>query len=325
MATIKDVSREAGISIGTVSRVLNNRGYISEKTREKVYETMKRLNYQPNEVARSLSKKSSTIIGLVVPQIENPYFASLTSYIEHFASERDYQILLFLSDGREQREQELIEQCKKNRVAGIILCSGLFAVSNFKDLDCPLVTVERSLEGGTSSVECDNYEGGVKATQHLIEKGCRYLLHLSGVVGNIMPADKRAQGFVDTCEANQIPHIEAPFSEELYEKMEYIGFLEEIFAMHPDIDGVFASSDIIAAQVLQVCARFGKKVPDDIKIVGFDDIPLAKWTVPTLTSVRQPLREMAEMAVNTLISAKECNIVPKQIRMAVELVQRGST
>ena len=190
------------------------------------------------------------------------------------------------------------------------MCSGLFSVLPLMDLGRPLITIERALDSGTSAILCDNYGGGVLAAQHLIDKGCRCLLHLGGVVGNSMPADLRAKGFIDTCEKCGVQHIEASFSEELYERMEYLEFLQEMFAMHPDIDGAFTSSDLIAAQVLQLCAGFNIKVPEQLKIVGFDDIPLAGWTVPTLTTVKQPIPEMAEMAVRTLIDAQDGKAVP---------------
>ena len=200
MATIKDVSKETGLSVGTVSRILNNRGYISEASRKKVNDAMTKLNYQPNELARSLSKKSSSVIGVIVPQLQNPYFAELTGCLIDSALGFKHQILMFTSDGKEEKEAEIIEECRKNRVAGIILCSGCYAVSKFSDLGCPLVTIERSLETGTSAIECDNFMGGKLAAEHLISKGCKNLLHLSGVEGNIMPADKRALGFIEACE-----------------------------------------------------------------------------------------------------------------------------
>ena len=124
MATLKDVARESGLTVGTVSRVLNNRGYISEKTRNRVYEVMKELNYQPNEMARSLSKQSSNTIGVIVPHIVHPYFAKLISNLEVAAYNNKYKILLFNSKGKNAREEEYIEMCRSNRVAGLILCSG---------------------------------------------------------------------------------------------------------------------------------------------------------------------------------------------------------
>ncbi len=326
MATITDVAEESGLSVGTVSRVLNNRGYISEKTRLKVNEAMKKLHYQPNELARSLSKQSSSIIGVVVPKLDNPYFSSLTEYIEEFASSKGLQILLFVSNGNKEKEEELIDLCKKHRVAGIIICSGLFSLEAVKNLDCPLITIERNIGNtATASIECDNYEGGKLAGEHLIQKGCKYLLHLSGVVGNEMSADKRAQGFIDVCKKYGVTHLEVPFSNELYERMEYLDFLKEIFALHPDIDGVFASNDIIGAQVMQICKEFNRNVPEKVKVIGFDDIPLAKWTIPALTTIHQPIKEMAKAAVNMLHEANNGVKKTTNITMSVALIERNST
>ena len=325
MPTIKDVSRESGLSVGTVSRILNNRGYISERAKQKVDLAMKKLNYRPNELARSLSKQSSSLIGLVVPQIENPYFALFASYVQEYARCKGYHILLFCSNGMEQRETEMLDVCRRNRVAGIILCSGCFSVATFGELDCPLVTMERDVENEIASVRCDNYQGGSLVAQHLISKGCRYLMHLSALSPSHLTADLRAKGFAETCNKLGVSHIEVPFPEELYNRMEYFDFLEEIFALHGDIDGVFASNDIIAAQLMQHCAKHGKSVPSALKIVGFDDIPMAKWTVPSLTTVHQPLDKMAKVAVQALLDARAGLSVQKSFFFAVELVERETT
>ncbi|HCI73280.1 MAG TPA: LacI family transcriptional regulator, partial [Lachnospiraceae bacterium] len=124
MATLKDVAREAGLSVGTVSRVLNNRGYISEETRNCVQEAMKRLHYEPNEMARALSKKHSTMIGVILPSISHPYFAKVLSCLERAAHARNYELLLFCSQGKSAREEEYVRVCCSNRVAGLVLCSG---------------------------------------------------------------------------------------------------------------------------------------------------------------------------------------------------------
>ena len=123
MATLKDVAKETGLTVSTVSRVLNNRGYISEETRKKVYEAMKKLNYRPNEVARSLSKQTTNTIGVIVPHIRHPYFAELISNLESQAYHYDHKILLFNSQEKNEKEWEYMEMCTSNRVAGVILLS----------------------------------------------------------------------------------------------------------------------------------------------------------------------------------------------------------
>ena len=126
MATLKDVAKASGLTVGTVSRVLNNRGYISDKTREKVYQVMKELNYQPNETARALSKQKSNTIGVILPNIEHPYFSKVLSCLEREAARQGYRIMLFVSRYKEEREEQCIEMCKSERVAGAVLCSGSF-------------------------------------------------------------------------------------------------------------------------------------------------------------------------------------------------------
>lgn len=160
MATLKDVAKETGLTVTTVSHVLNNRGYISEETRKKVYDAMKKLNYHPNEVARSLSKQSTNTIGVIVPHIRHPYFAELISNLESQAYRHQHKILLFNSQEKNEKEYEYLEMCSSNRVAGIILCSGTVGVNEFQGLNVPLITIERFLENGTGAVECDNIQGG---------------------------------------------------------------------------------------------------------------------------------------------------------------------
>ena len=128
MATLKDVAKETGLTVTTVSRVLNNRGYISEDTRQKVYDAMKKLNYHPNEVARSLSKKTSNTIGVIVPHIRHPYFSEMISHLEDAANDRGYKIILCNSQDKDAKTREYLEMCTSNRVAGIVLCSGLVSV-----------------------------------------------------------------------------------------------------------------------------------------------------------------------------------------------------
>jgi LacI family transcriptional regulator, sucrose operon repressor len=325
VATLKDVARETGLTVSTVSRVLNNRGYISEETRQNVYAAMKKLNYQPNEVARSLSKKKNNTIGVIVPHISHPYFAELISNLESQAYLHKYKMLLFNSKEKNEKEQEYLEMCKSNRVAGIILCSGTVAVDAFKGLDIPLITIERYLENGTASVECDNLKGGRLAAKHLIEVGCKNLIHFSGVHETAMPADSRALGFREVCINSGVNYNEISTNSVQYNNLEYHEFIENVLREYPDTDGIFASSDLIAAQVIQVCAKLGIQVPGQMKIVGFDDVSIASLTTPRITTIRQPIKEMAQMAIELIISAGEGKMVPSRTILPISLIKRETT
>ena len=325
MATLKDVSKETGLSIGTISRVLNNRGYISQETKDKVTDAMAKLNYQPNELARSLSKQSSSIIALIVPSIANPYFAVLARFIEEAAARAGYQILLMNSGDKGEREPELLSICQKHRVSGIILCSGRFSTIPLKKLNIPVVTIERAQEEAMASIECDNAQGGKLAGEHLINQGCKHLLLISSVQGHAMPADKRSKGFISACEERKVEYHDISYSQVIFENMDYVDFLTNLLETFPLTDGIFCSNDIAASQALQVCAKLKKRVPEEIKVIGFDDIPFARMTVPPLTTIHQPIKEMAQYAIMSLLNSNSIEDQTTTVTMSVSLVKRSST
>lgn len=325
MATLKDVAKETGLAVSTVSRVLNSRGYISEETRQSVYDAMKKLNYQPNEVARSLSKQTTNTIGVIVPHIKHPYFAELISNIESAANKSKYKILLFNSKDKDDKEKKILDMCTRNRVAGIILCSGTVKMNKFDNINVPLITIERNLEKGTACVECDNLKGGRLATKHLIDCGCKNLVLISGVFGNDMPADERETGFVEVCNEYGVKHQEMKTNAVQYNIGEYHDLIDDVLANNEEIDGMFASSDLIAAQILQVCVKRNIKVPEQLKVVGFDDILVSSITTPTITTIHQPIKEMAQMAISLLSDASKGKMVPSKTTLPVSLIKREST
>ena len=302
MATLKDVARETGLTVSTVSRVLNNRGYISKEAREKVYEAMKKLNYQPNEVARSLSKQTTNTIGVILPHIDHPYFSRLLSSLETAAYLNEYKLMVFNSNERDDKEVKYLEMCRGIRVAGIILCSGTVDVQRFEDLGVPLVTIERFLES-------------------------RKVVYLSGENAEPMPADDRALGFAEVCrqEGLECLDLEEEKTDALYASLDYHEYIEKILEEHPEIDGIFASSDVIAAQVIQICRKKGIPIPDQIKLVGFDDSLISMLTSPAITTIRQPIPEMASLAVQTILRASNKEMVPSRTILPVSLVERETT
>jgi LacI family sucrose operon transcriptional repressor len=325
MTTLKDVAEEAGLAVSTVSRILNNRGYISEEAREKVNLAVKKLNYHPNELARSLHSKNTNKIGLIVPFIQHPYFSQMISCLEQHAYNKGYEILLIRSQRKGEREKQYMEICARNRVAGIILCSGGVAVEKLQKLDVPVITLERNLDGGTASVECDNIQGGMLAAERLINGGCHKLIHISNTSGISMPADNRSEGFRKVCEEQGISYLEIEAQDVQFKDMTYDEVMEQTLIEYPDIDGIFANSDVIAAQALQVCRKLQINVPEQMKIVGFDDTFIAKITNPQVTTIHQPIEEMAEIAVNLLNMAVSGKQVPKITVLPVYLVERETT
>jgi len=325
MATIVDVARLAGVTPTTVSRVINNRGYISEKTKKRVQEAMDELGYQPNEIARSLTKQKSNTIGVIVPHISHPYFAKLISNLENEAAKKDYKIILCNSKEKAEKEKQYLDMCKSNRVAGIIICSGNFESNKINTGGIPVVLLEKNFEEGKLGIQCDNYQGGKLATEHLIECGCKKILHLSGVIDEEMPADNREKAFIDVCSKNEIEYFIKKYDIDTYNQMNYYDYIKAALNEIEGVDGIFASSDLIAAQVIQVCNEIKIRIPEDIKLVGFDDVDISQLTTPRITTVHQPIKEMARLSIE-LIDAKYNNIeVNEKNILSIKLIIREST
>ena len=325
MATIVDVARLAGVTPTTVSRVINNRGYISEKTKKRVHEAMDELGYQPNEIARSLTKQKSNTIGVIVPHISHPYFAKLISNLENEAAKKDYKIILCNSKEKAEKEKQYLDMCKSNRVAGIIICSGNVESNKINTGGIPVVLLEKNFEEGKLGIQCDNYQGGKLATEHLIECGCKKILHLSGVIDEEMPADNREKAFIDVCSKNEIEYFIKKYDIDTYNQMNYYDYIEAALNEIEGVDGIFASSDLIAAQVIQVCNEIKIRIPEDIKLVGFDDVDISQLTTPRITTVHQPIKEMARLSIE-LIDAKYNNIeVNEKTILPIKLIIREST
>lgn len=325
MATIVDVARLAGVTPTTVSRVINNRGYISEKTKKRVHEVMDELGYQPNEIARSLTKQKSNTIGVIVPHISHPYFAKLISNLENEAAKKDYKIILCNSKEKAEKEKQYLDMCKSNRVAGIIICSGNVESNKINTGGIPVVLLEKNFEEGKLGIQCDNYQGGKIATEHLIECGCKKILHLSGVIDEEMPADNREKAFIDVCSKNEIEYFIKKYDIDTYNQMNYYDYIKAALNEIEGVDGIFASSDLIAAQVIQVCNEIKIRIPEDIKLVGFDDVDISQLTTPRITTVHQPIKEMARLSIE-LIDAKYNNIeVNEKNILSIKLIIREST
>lgn len=325
MATIKDVASHAGVSVATVSRVINNKGYLSDAVKEKVRAAMAALDYQPNELARSLHSQRSRILGLIVPAVSHPFFGDVAQRIEQCAYELGYKLLLCNSLQNQHKEREYIDMLKRSQVDGIIMGSHVLAADDYIGLTLPVISLDRQLSDTIPFVCCDNLQGGVLATRHLIERGCKKLLHISGSLDVKMLSNRRTDAFIETCREAGIPHhtYELPdvavvaFSEE--------AFVRELLLRHADCDGVFATSDMTASVVIQEARRLGRRVPEDLKVVGFDGTLIADVATPAITTVAQPMDALCRYAVEYLLRMIEGEAVPTQNILPVTLRVQAST
>ncbi|KWX86692.1 LacI family transcriptional regulator [Paenibacillus riograndensis] len=324
MPTIKDVALKAGVSATTVSRVLNNRGYLSEALKQRVYSAMEELNYRPNELARSLSRSRSNIIGLIIPLVSLPFFSELTSYIEQHAYLNGYKLLLCNSQQDKIKELEYIDMLRSSRVDGIIMGSHTLEVEAYRQINLPLITFYRTITPRLASLCSDHYTGGQLATTLLIEKGCRKLAHIGGHPELTLLSNLRYEAFVETARQEGIWHTSRHTDNNSFDVLAYERLLEQLFREHPGIDVIFAGSDLIAASAPKTCRASGRRVPADVRIVGTECRALFTPNRPPITTIRQPMEEMGRLAVELILKQVEGMSVPSANILPVKL-QEGST
>lgn len=322
MANIRDVAKKSGVSVATVSRYLNNKGYVSSAAKESIESAIQELDYRPNLVARSLSTKQTSFIGLIVPDIMNPFFPELARAVEDVALTYGYTVVLCNSDEKAEKEAHYIEMLKQKYVAGFIVATNQLQASHYQKLDIPVVAMDRVIHESIPTVLSNNKEGARVGTSYLLDKGCKHIVCMRGPVG-LRPADDRLLGFLEAVKGKDVTTqiVECPFH---FDKSEEIAlkFLSE----SNGIDGIFASSDVSAAGALKAAHSLGIAVPDDLQIVGFDGITFGGMLTPGLTTVAQDLYKMGAIATRMLIKLIEATeLGKKEVQVPVELIIRGTT
>ncbi|WP_226038488.1 LacI family DNA-binding transcriptional regulator [Aquibacillus saliphilus] len=301
MTTIRDVAKCAEVSVATVSRVMNKNGYVSKEAEEAVLKAIKDLNYKPNSVARSLYHKTSKMIGLLIPDISNPFFPELARAVEDVALTYGYTVVICNTDDDSDKERHYIDALKQKYVDGLILATNQLTMEDYHDLNIPLVMLDRSNNQSTPTVVSKNFEGAKEATELLISKGSRFIAHIRGPY-QVKTADDRYLGFKEVVEDRGIAHVvvEAEFNIKSSKQV-----TQELFDRYPTIDGIFASSDVMAAGVMKATKQLGKRIPEDVQLIGFDGIPLGEMLIPSLTTVTQPIYKMGTIAARLLIKQIE--------------------
>ena len=325
MATIRDVAKLADVSVTTVSRVLNRRGYISEEMHDKVYRAMEQLHYQPNEIARSLTKRRTKIIGLLVPVMNHPFFSEVVSEFVCQAGKLGYKTMVYCSENDREVAAEYVSMLKANQVDGVMLCLRTRKIEALLDDGMPVVTFERLKVGSLPAVGCDNRQGGALAAQELLDCGCKRPVIVGTRQNDTLPGVERCAGFTDVMARAGISVPTIDYVEEEFLQGSYARIAEALFETVPDVDGAFCTNDLIASYVMQRAVQLGKRIPEDLKVIGFNDTYQASSTIPPLTSVRQPVPQMVERALSILMRQIRGEKVDLTTSLPVTLNRRGST
>lgn len=339
--TLSDVARNAGVTSMTVSRVVNQTGYVSEETREKVLRAVKDLNYRRNGLARGLKRQRTDTIGLVLGDIANPYSTELARSIKDITGERGYNLFICISEHSGKEDVAAFESLTDHQVDGIIVATrsnrmGDEYLHEMIERGVPIVCIGRDFHNeNADAVAVDALNGGFQATQHLIDLGHRKIAFIGATLSSGAKL-KRFQGYLQALQANNLSieerfitgNIEASEEAPGYstEKLGYEA-MKRLLVLPNRPTAVFARNDFTAIGAINAVKESGLRIPNDISIVGFDDIPMAMHTYPALTTVRQPTRRQGLLAAEFLLRRIENqNTVESEEKvLECELIVREST
>jgi len=321
MPTIKDVAKRSNVSVATVSRVINNTGYVNIETRQMVEKAIEELGYVPNELARSLFRKKSNIIGLIVPHISTYFFGELIEAIEGAVTKAGYKLMIFNSKDDEALEKKYLNVLSQYNIDGLILVANIRSAKLYLKLNIPLLTIDHIIDATIPSLTSDNITGGAIAAQRLIDGGAKKLIHFRGPSHLITVID-RTKGYLDVLEQHGITSLRCDLDYKTPDTNRIEAFLKE----HPDVDGIFCDSDIIAFYVISILKKLNYNIPNDVQVIGFDNIELSDVLVPKLTTISQPIDEMGKVAMDILsaLIKKEKLEVIHQV-LPVKLIERKTT
>lgn len=330
--TIYDVAKAAGVSIATVSKVINNTGNMRDTTRERVKQAIIELNYQPNMVASALTGKGTETIGLLVPDISNPFFAEMARTIEDRAHEVGMSVIICSTDTDAEKEKKYIDLLKRKQVDGLIIAATIQDIELLEDLKegtIPIVMLTQDDVGlGLTSVSVDDFKGGFDATHYLINSGHKNIAIIAEYANS---SRMRIYGYRDAHEEENLPIDE----QNIYRTTARIEngrkVMLEMVKNKKVPTAIFACNDLIAIGVIQGAKEAGLRIPKDLSVIGFDDTILAEIVAPRLTTVSQPIADMGKKTVDLIIEKidrqKEDTSVEEKERILFNptMIMRDST
>ncbi len=327
-ASIKDVAREAGVSIATVSRVLNDVDVVNEETKKKVQDAIKKLGYRPNIVARSLKTQKSRTIGIIIPDISNQFYPEIVRGAEDVANIYNYNIMLCNTDLDPEKEMEYLRVLKEKMVDGVIYMSNSLEpeiIELVKSLELPVTLVETTDRENTfPSVTIDNVKAAFEATEYLIKKGNKKVAYIGTYEDSVNAAAYRFSGYKEALSKNNM---------EFDKSLCFFGGLKahdghegmNSILKNGDIDAVFCASDEIAMGAINALRESGKKIPEEVDVIGFDDIYSASIFYPKLTTVVQPMYDMGSVGMRMLIKViNGAELVQHHFVLPHQIVERDS-
>ncbi|MDP8169803.1 substrate-binding domain-containing protein [Pasteurella skyensis] len=329
MATMKDIARIAKVSTSTVSHVINNSRFVSDEIREKVLAVVEELNYTPSALARSLKVNETKTIGMLVTASDNPFFAEILRYVEQYCHLNNYNLILSYTDGNTDRLQKNIQALIQKKVDGLILMCAESHWNIDKSLNSQLTLPMVIMDWWPTELNADKIHenselGGYIATKALIEKGYKDIAIITGGVKKSL-SQNRLNGYKKMLVEANIPLRSEWIIESHFNYEDGFTAMQKLLEHKPYPRAVFACSDTIAIGAYKAIWQAGLKIPEDIAVIGYDDIHLAQYLSPPLTTIHQPKKSLAKTAVETLLDRiKNHHLTYKNIVLEPTLILRES-
>lgn len=328
--SIKDIARLSGVSVATVSRVINNNGRFSEETRKKVLSVIEQTNYKINYSAKSLRMNKSFTIGILVPDIKNYFFSDLVQKIEEILFEQGYTTIICNTARNAEKEQAYLQILQAKGVDGLIIISGVEAFSMnaaSSEKKIPYICIDREPQDKSKTIfiSSNHYQGAEAATESLIDSGAK---NLAIALYNRMSSASRSRlsGFEETLKKHQLGFDAEKNSLRISSDDTINQELDNFLKNNPTVDGFFSTNDTLAMKLNSRLKKIGKNVPQDIKMIGFDDTPYGEYSSPTLSSVRQNTQQLAQKTVESLLKLMDSSTtLGETILIPVELIVRESS
>ncbi len=329
MATMKDVARLAGVSTSTVSHVINNNRFVSDAVREKIEAAISELNYAPSALARSLKINQTHTIGMLLTASSNPFYSEVVRGVENSCYERGYSLVLCNTEGDEERMNRSLETLLQKRVDGLlIMCTESHLPS--EDIlkrypSIPTVMMDWApFEGDSDLIQDNSLLGGEQATAYLISRGYTRIACIAGPQDKT-PARLRLEGYKQAMAAAGLPILPGYIINSDFEFQGGFNAMNQLLSLNPAPQAVFTSNDAMAVGVYHALYQAGLSVPQDMAVIGYDNIELARYMTPPLTTIHQPKDELGELAIDALIHRlADPGVSPQLLVLTPELIERAS-
>lgn len=324
MASIRDVAKRAQVAACTVSRVLNNTGYVADETRAKIEKAMADLNYIPNELARSMFRQKVGIIAMLVPDIVHPFFSTLAKYMEEELYLKGYKLMLCSTANNTSREREYMEVFKTNLVDGVILAANTLDQSEYQMFKKPIVMLDRFVSPSIPVVVSDHKKGGELAAKVLKDDGCSHIIHISSEQKIEVLSYESHIVFEDYLLKAKIETKNIPIAWDDFDFYKYVELAKKILMDNPLTDGILAA-DMVASAFIRAAISLGKEVPKDLKVVAYDGTYATNNSLIPITTIVQQVDMIAQKAVGIMDELLLGKVLENRMEVVDIYVRKGET